>query len=190
MKPTDDELLQSLKNEAEALPVIKPRAMAWDKVKANLPTESVVSKAFVPASAQAVAPVLAQVVASDEGKDKTGESNEQSTVVHVSFVRRFKLPLAVAASFAVGVLVTSLTQQLDRVSQLEQQIALSGQYESQLVALRMTNPLVERQLWQISEIDKKLNQATSVLERQQLWLKRNEILRKILTSPVHSNEMI
>ena len=166
MKPTDDELLKTLKEDALKLPVLKPRAMAWDKVKANLPTSSI------------------------EGEGELESSVESSNVVHVSFGRRLKFPLTIAASFVVGVLVTSISYQLDKTSLLDEQIALSRQYESQLVAFRMSSPLVESQLWQISQIDQQLNQSITAKQRQQLWTKRNELLRQILTSPTHSNEMI
>lgn len=165
-------VLQKLRADAQALPLMQPKAMAWDKVKQNLPKAPI--KTSTPL---AVEPVDTVVI-------------EAPKAANESLFKRFKMHMLVAASFAVGVLVTQISHQMDDLNQLETQIALSKQYESQLVALRMTSPFIEGQLWQISEIDKQLNQQLSAKERHQLWLKRNEVLLQMLTTPTHSNEMI
>ena len=157
-------MLQGLRRDADVLPVMQPSAGAWDKIRQNLPTQAV-----------SELPKLAVV------------NNEAA---NQSLWQRFKLPMLLAASFIVGILVTKVSHQVEQLGQLDEQIALSRQYESQLVALRMTSPLIEAQLWQISEIDQQLNQAQGMKERQQLWRKRNEILLQMLTLPTYSNEMI
>lgn len=122
--------------------------------------------------------------------DKIAAAIEPQTVKVETAKRPWMWPVSIAASFVVGAMMMLVANQLWQNNQLESQIALSTQYESQLVALRLTSPWIESQLWQIAKIDQQLNQAGSVSERKALWQRRNEILQQILQQPVSMNEMI
>jgi hypothetical protein len=159
--------LKRLQTDANKLPLHQPSELAWDKIKASLPSQQPVKH-----------------------NDNVVSLHPQTIPAQAGKPRRVKLPLMIAASFALGGLVTLLSNQMWQVNALDQQIALSRQYEQQLVALQLTSPMVENQLWQISQIDQQLNQAKSEKQRQQLWLQRNKLLKQILEQSNTTSEMI
>jgi len=118
------------------------------------------------------------------------QSESQQPTVLKPKKRAWFLPTTLAASFVVGSLITFMSVQFWQTMQVDEQIAMSRQYEHQLVAMQLTSPWVESQLWQISQIDKQLNEAHSVTAQKKLWQQRNEILQQLLSQPKNMNEMI
>ena len=171
--------LSMLKASAQQLPEFKPSPMAWDKIQAAI-SDEVATAPQATLSQQGTGQVeLSPVVVAFEPKSKPKKTT-----------KAWFIPTTIAASFIVGSLVSVMSLQFWQAQQLDEQIAMSRQFEHQLVMMQLTSPWVESQLWQISQIDRQLNEAKSVKVQQQLWQQRNEILKQLLAQPQNMNEMI
>ncbi len=94
--------------------------------------------------------------------------------------RFFNFPIAIAASFVVGIVVTLVANNTWQEHNIEQLIAESSSFERQLVSQQLIGTMVDKSLWEISQIDEKLNLQQSKSSQQQLWKKRNELLKLML----------
>ena len=104
--------------------------------------------------------------------------------------QNYKLPLSIAASFVVGIIVTFVGNNVWQNQLIDIQIAKSGQFEKALVSMQLPSPLIDNDLWKIAEIDEQLNSSLSKSEKKELWQKRNLILQRLLKLKDESREII
>jgi len=104
--------------------------------------------------------------------------------------KRLSIPTSIAASFVVGILVTLIGTNFYQKNQIDQQIALSIDYEKRFVLMEITTQDMEHDLWKISQIDQLLNQKISRTREKKLWQERNQLLKRLLNQQNVRNEVI
>jgi len=93
---------------------------------------------------------------------------------------KFMVPLTIAASFVVGIIVTFVANNAWQDHVIEQLVYESNTYEQKLVSMKLAGVLMEQDLWEVSQIDQQLNLKHSKSSKKKLWLKRNKALKNIL----------
>jgi hypothetical protein len=102
----------------------------------------------------------------------------------------FNLPMAIAASFIVGVAATFTGFKLWHNHQVNQFVMNSDDLETELHRVISQHYISDNDLWEISQIDMAINNAKNQQEEILLWQKRNEILTRIVNQATESYEAI